>query len=369
MGTLVEDSLMNPRDFRGLDLNVARARIALSLLATVSLYIDPTAAGGLFRLNRWAFATLACHLIYSIAVYVALSRRPAMFSLATVSTMLDLLFATAVAFVAEGQTSPSYVFFVFAIIAAGIRPSLRVAIAVTVSSVILYLLIIALSDRMTSAYAMRAVYLAIAGYLIGFVGRQRAIFEAQLRDVESRAQRLSISRSLHDGYIQALAGVNPRLETCRELLVRNRSEEALAGLQELQLGVAREYDEVRAYIRSLAGIDVENPKQMPSAVTDPRCRVEAEFSARGLLAEHILQIMLEGLRNARRHARARAVDIELRESGGKLRLTIDDDGVGFPIAGTVPWAIASRVAELGGDLSMESHGESACLTIEMPNLR
>jgi hypothetical protein len=151
--------LTKPRDFRDLDLNVARARIALSLLATLSLYIDPTAVGGLFRLNRWAFATLACHLVYSIAVYVVLSRRLAISSLPAVSTALDLLLAAAVAFVAEGQTSPSYVFFVFAIIAAGIRPGLRVAIAVTFSSVILYLLIIDLSDRMTSAYAMRAVYL------------------------------------------------------------------------------------------------------------------------------------------------------------------------------------------------------------------
>jgi signal transduction histidine kinase len=65
---------------------------------------------------------------------------------------------------------------------------------------------------------------------------------------------------------------------------------------------------------------------------------------------------------------ARAVDIALSDSGNKLRLTIDDDGVGFPAAGSVPWAIASRVAELGGDLSMESRGGSACLTIEMPNL-
>jgi signal transduction histidine kinase len=361
--------LTKPRDFRDLDLNVARARIVLSILATLSLYIDPTAVGGLFRLNRWAFATLACHLVYSIAVYVVLSRRLAISSLPTASTALDLLFASAVAFVAEGQTSPSYVFFVFAIIAAGIRPGLRVAIAVTFSSVILYLLIIELSDRMTSAYAMRAVYLAIAGYLIGFVGRQRAIFEAQLRDLESRAQRLAISRSLHDGYIQALAGVNLRLETCRELLVRDRAGEALAGLQELQLGVAREYDEVRAYIRSLAGIEVDNPKHLPPAVTDPRCRFEAAFSGRGLLAEHLLQIMLEGVRNARRHGGAHAVNIELREIGDKLRLTIDDDGVGFPPAGAAPWAIASRVAELGGELSMESRAESACLTIEMPNLR
>lgn len=354
-------------DFSELDLNVARARIALSILATLSLYIDPTAAGGLFRLDRLAFAALACHFTYSVVIYEMLSRRPAVSTLPIIWTAFDLLFAAAIAFVAEGQTSPSYVFFVFAIIAAGIRPRLRVTIAVTLASVILYLLIIDISARMTDAYAMRAVYLAIAGYLIGFVGRQRAIFEAQLRGLESRAQRLSISRSLHDGYIQALAGVNLRLETCRELLARHRVDEALAGLRELQLGVAREYDEVRAYIRSLAGIDAENPKEAANTIEDPRCQMEVSFSGRGLLAEHILQIMLEGVRNARRHGMARVVSIGLREGGDMLRLTIDDDGVGFPEAGIAPWAIASRVAELGGTLSTEGRGGSACLTIELPN--
>ena len=64
---------------------------------------------------------------------------------------------------------------------------------------------------------MRAVYLAIAGYLIGFFSQQRALFEAEVRELETRAERQSIARSLHDGYVQALAGVNLRLETCRAL--------------------------------------------------------------------------------------------------------------------------------------------------------
>jgi signal transduction histidine kinase len=100
------------------------------------------------------------------------------------------------------------VFFVFAIVAAGIRPGPRPTIAATLFSVTLYLLVIAVSDAISNFYAMRAVYLAIAGYLIGFVGQQRAIFEAGVRELESRAERHLIARSLHDGYVQVLAGAS-----------------------------------------------------------------------------------------------------------------------------------------------------------------
>lgn len=356
---------MNMPDFQGLDLNIARARIVLSLLAMASLYVDPTTAGGPFRLNALALTTLLCHLAYSLATYFALSRGLAMARLSVISTALDLFFATAVAFLTEGQTSPSYVFFVFAIIAAGIRPSMRLTIVVTLSSVALYLLVMAVSDGMTDFYAMRAVYLAIAGYLIAFVGQQRAIFESRVRELESRAERHSIARSLHDGYVQVLAGVNLRLETLRELLMRERAADALAELTELQKGVAREYDEVRTYIRSLAGVDAEVSRVSPATASDPRCRVQVSFAGAGLIGEHLLQIMLEGLRNARRHGQANSVTIGVSQAEDKVLITIDDDGVGFSDSADPPWAIASRVAELGGRLSLTGK-DSPHLEIEVP---
>jgi signal transduction histidine kinase len=357
---------MNPPDFRGLDYNIARGRIVLSLLAMLSLYIDPSTAGGLFHLSRLALITLLCHLAYSVGIYLTLRRRPNGIGLATLSTALDLFFAMAVAFLTEGQTSPSYVFFVFAIIAAGVRPGLLSTIAVTTCSVALYLLVIVLSDGITNFYMMRAVYLAIAGYLIGFVGRQRRAFEEHVRELETRSERHSIARSLHDGYVQALAGVNLRLQTCRELLGRHQPDDALAQLTELQAGVAREYDEVRAYIRELAGVDVSSASAVTAAAADPHFEVRMMFAGRSTTGEHLLQIMLEGLRNARRHGMPRCVTINVNGLESKLLITIDDDGVGFQESGQPPWAIASRVAELGGHLTVNRNGVTR-LKIEMPN--
>ena len=357
---------MNPRDFRSLDFNIARGRIVLSLLAMLSLYIDPSAVGGLFHLSRLALITLLCHLAYSVGIYLILRRQPNGIGLSTVSTALDLFFATAVAFLTEGQTSPAYVFFVFAIVAAGVRPGLLSTITVTICSVALYLLVIVLSNGITNFYMMRSVYLAIAGYLIGFIGQQRAAFEAHVRELESRAERHSIARSLHDGYVQALAGVNLRLQTCRELFGRQRPDDALAQLTELQAGVAREYDEVRAYIRELAGVDVPSATAAMAAAADPHFEVRMAFAGHSTTGEHLLLIMLEGLRNARRHGVPRCVTINVDGLEEKLLITIDDDGVGFQESGNPPWAIASRVAELGGHLIVNRNGVTR-LEIEMPN--
>src|SRR5882757_2343484 len=128
---------MNLSEFKDLDLSVARARIALSLVAMLSVYVDPSIAGGLFHLNSHELVLLLCHLSYSVAIYSALSRGFARSNLQFISIFLDLFFAAAIAFLTEGETSASYVFFLFAIIAVGIRTSLAPTIAVTLASVAL----------------------------------------------------------------------------------------------------------------------------------------------------------------------------------------------------------------------------------------
>jgi signal transduction histidine kinase len=356
---------MRRPDFRDLDGNIASTRIILSLAAMLSLYIDPS-AGGLFHLDIYLLTCLVSHLIYSVVIYAAVKRGYTPSLLPKISTALDLTFAAAVTLLTEGSTSPSYVFFVFAIVAVGFRNGFRETMAVTLASMMLYLLEISLARGTTHLYVMRVVYLAIAGYLIGFFSKQRAAFEARLREYEMRSERQSIARSLHDGYVQALAGVNLRLETCSELLKRKQIADALGSLKELQIGVAREFDEVRAYVRSLAEIDRTLGAASP-ATDDTRFNIRIDFTAPGVIVEQVLQIALEGMRNAWRHGNARDVTIKVQENGENIRIMIDDDGVGFRSVNQRPWAIASRVAEFGGNLKIASdNAVGAHLEIEMP---
>src|SRR5260370_2935751 len=143
---------MKLSEFKDLDLSVARARIALSVVAMLSLYVDPSTSGGLFHLNTHELIVLLCHLSYSVAILLALSRNLARSKLLSISIFLDLFFATAIAFLTEGPTSASYVFYLFAIIAVGIRASFRPTVAVALVSVILYLLVIVTTGGISSFY-------------------------------------------------------------------------------------------------------------------------------------------------------------------------------------------------------------------------
>src|SRR5206468_156620 len=122
------------------------------------------------------------------------------------------------------------------------------------------------------------------------MGRRPVRLEPRLGGLEAASQRQRIARSLHDGYVQGLAGVNLRLATSRELLGRGQNEEAFVALTELQADVNREHDELRAYIRSLA--DLEPPLAPPTLGEGTRFPIRAHFDGSLLLREHVLQIML-----------------------------------------------------------------------------
>jgi signal transduction histidine kinase len=347
-----------------LDRKVAQARLLLSLLATLSMYVDPN-AGGLFHLQKTAFAILLCHLTYSALTYVAVSRAIRVEQVRSISKALDLAFATGIAFLTEGRTSPSTVFFLFAIIAVGFRSGLRDTLLVTALSVALYLLVVTSTYGLANYYAMRGMYLAIAGYFIGFFGQERVNFEIRLRHLEAVAERAAIARSLHDGYLQALSGISLQLASCQDMLMSNQVPEAMAELREMQISVNREHDEVREYVRSLAHDDRARKGVRPvRSVT--RFRVDAALAASGDFIEHILQIMLESVRNTRRHGQAASATIIALQAGDTIELKIDDDGVGFADPANPPWTIASRVAELRGRIAIRPDIPGAHLEISIP---
>jgi len=146
---------------------------------------------------------------------------------------------------------------------------------------------------------------------------------------------------------------------------REALEKALVELTELQSGVNREHDHLRAYIRSL--VDLESPGAPRLLDRRTRFSVQARFDGSFLLVEHALQIMLEGARNVGVHARADSARINVGANAERVLITIDDDGVGFPAGATPPWSIASRAAELGGEVRVGGGDRpGGHLEIELP---
>jgi len=272
----------------------------------------------------------------------------------------------AIATMTEGVNSPAFPFFAFAVVVSGLRGTVRHTVRVTTVSLGLYLCLIVLSTRGDAdLYIMRPIYLAITGYLVGYLGQQRLELQEQMQQLEVAEQRHRIARELHDGYAQALAGITLRLEGTRRLLRSDASGEALEELTELQDSVNREYDELRRYARSLAGLD---PSPLGDEDGTPvRMTLRADVTGSAQLVEHVLGIAREGLVNVRRHSRATTGCIDIRGHGSEIRIDIDDDGVGFR-DDVAPWTIASRSRDIGGTLHIDrAAGRGAHVSITLPN--
>jgi len=184
---------------------------------------------------------------------------------------------------------------------------------------------------------------------VAYLGRLRLTLDAKLAGLERAKERSEIARALHDGCVQTLAGTNLTLGSCQELVKRGRADEAVSVLAELQSSITREYDGLRTYIRELADHDTAPPSEREF---DTRFTVNAQFAGPGPLVEHVLQILLEGVRNVRRHAFARSASVEAFTAGQDIQIRLDDDGLGFGDAARAPWSISSRVDQLGGQLQV-----------------
>lgn len=358
-----------------LEQNIARCRMILSLAAITAVYIDPAEpllsrwiplVSGAFAMDVRLAVVMLAHATYSASIYVALRQGwVAPRDVVRGTIWIDVLFGAAIGTLTEGVTSPAYPFFAFAVLAAGLRAGLRQAMAVTAASVVVYEVLLLISTGGSAeVYIMRPVYLAITGYLVGYLGQQWLDVQDEMRQFEIVEQRHRIARDLHDNFAQALAGINLRLESCRLKLDADPAAEVLSDLVELQDNVRREYDELRAFTRSLAGLEVTPVSD--DGETVPRFSFRAELCGSANLVDHILQIAREGIANVRRHAHARHANIEIQTDPKQVRVTIEDDGVGFQ-GEAPPWSIASRVREFGGRIDIVAEEGGARLLITVPH--
>lgn len=219
--------------------------------------------------------------------------------------------------------------------------------------------------------------------------RRTEIAEREMRRLSQqvvRAQeeeRRAISRELHDEVGQMLTAQRMEIRNLKQL--RGAPEDVfLAHLED----TARLSEEALRAVRSLAmGL---RPSMLDDLGLGPAVEWQArEFSSRfgvpvtvslegaldGLPDTHrtcVYRIVQEALTNCARHARASAIRIAVHGSGQSLRISIEDDGVGFEAAG---WrgrglgliGIEERVKELGGRVSIVSRpGKGTALSARLP---
>ncbi|MFD0598653.1 sensor histidine kinase [Catellatospora coxensis] len=197
---------------------------------------------------------------------------------------------------------------------------------------------------------------------------------AEAVDAQS-AELRRIERDLHDGAQARLVAVGLSLGTVEQLMdrdpaaarvllaqARETSAAALADLRDLVRGI---HPPVLAE-RGLA--DAVRALALDSALpVEVRADLAGQPPAPVATAAYFA--VAEALANAARHAQAGRVGVDIRHTGGLLRVTVTDDGRGgaVPSQGGGLHGLRRRLATFDGTLALHSPpGGPTVLTLEIP---
>jgi len=196
-------------------------------------------------------------------------------------------------------------------------------------------------------------------------------------------ERRLIAYEIHDGLAQQLAGALMQFETHAYQkdklpeLANNAFEVGIAMLRQAHFETRRLISGVRPPILDEAGImaaiaHLVNEEQRKGG---PRIELHGQIEHERLnpiLENAIYRIVQEALANACQHSQSEQVIVELGQEGGKIRIEVRDQGIGFD-----PDAIAEnqfgvagireRARLLGGIATIESSpGQGTRIAVELP---
>ena len=233
----------------------------------------------------------------------------------------------------------------------------------------------------------------VTTYLVGIQNAQQrslvranaelARHTAMVEDLAISRERNRMARELHDTAAHALTAAAVQIEAV-DAQWRIDAEKAHVALMRAGEAVRGALTEMRRSLKALRAAPLEDlgfNLALRDLIEQVRLRSGAvvHFSVRGGFEvlpsdlEHALyRVVQEALENVVRHSEAQRVDVALQRDGGRGRLEIIDDGVGFDVAAVRADAqrfglrgIFERIAALGGHASIESTpGAGTCIMIE-----
>ncbi|MER7506399.1 sensor histidine kinase [Nonomuraea pusilla] len=189
---------------------------------------------------------------------------------------------------------------------------------------------------------------------------QSAALAARLVNAQE-AERRRIERNIHDGVQQQLVALIAGLELARATgggenalaLLREQARQALADLRELAAGIHPSVLEqgglVEAVEERCAGLPVPTTVTAGPGLRTRRFSDEIEGAMYFTVSEAIA--------NALKHAGASRIEVRLSQDGGRLRVSVTDDGSGFDERGVARrglGTLADRMAALGGGFELRT---------------
>jgi signal transduction histidine kinase len=205
----------------------------------------------------------------------------------------------------------------------------------------------------------------VRGRVVELAASRRRIVDA------ADVQRRRLERELRDGAERRLAGVASLLVEAR----RDADDETARRVAEVEkeLRAARaELHDFAQGIHPSALTDGGLEAALPELVSRAGMPVELELSVGRLppaVEAAVFFLCSEALANAAKHAEATCVTIGVTQPGGRVLVTIEDDGLGGadPAEGTGLRGLGDRIEALGGRLSVESLPQRGTrLFVEVP---
>ncbi len=189
-----------------------------------------------------------------------------------------------------------------------------------------------LAPAQSARYVLQGDFLRLLAYGVLLVGVWRAIAQAEFGRAVAE-ERARVARDIHDGLAQYLFAISTAVSMLEsgvalDPLLPRLKEASTAAQQEARFAVlalssasgTAPFDAaLRRYVEFLAAdgaIDVELD-------LDPAVRLAPDEQI------EVFRIVQEGLANARRHAGARRVSVEIAARANRRVLTVTDDGSGF----------------------------------------
>lgn len=386
---------------------LATARLALAIPTLFAIWIDA------IHVSWWGQWLLGIYIIHGTLVMLLFRfhKQPSSAFLSLVYVG-DLVWPAAMSAFIAGTENPFFFFFVFMLAAAAYRWGLRETVGTAAACVILLwvesiaihwgslaslegfflrhhfhnsVLGINVVELEPKYLLIRSVYLLVMGWLLGYLAQQHTQLQTEL-------ERDRFVRDLHDGALQSMIGVAMHLD----VLSRHSTPQTmsvpheLARIHNLLLEEARK---LREWMQRVKPLDVQanNLRAHLIELVDRFQRetgIGARFVCESTLTirpretcQAVVRIVQEALVNVRKHSGATHVLVRFDIGNGYWRLTIDDDGHGFPFSGCYSWADLERdgkgplvikeyVRLIDGELTLESlAGRGSRLVIIIPQVR
>ncbi len=205
---------------------------------------------------------------------------------------------------------------------------------------------------------------------------------ARLVDVQE-TERRALSRELHDEVGQALSALLLALGNAAAMISPNDNPDVRSQLLDTRRLAERTVATVRDICLLLRPSMLDDLGLLPALewqarettrTTQLQVAVKAEATLDDLSDENktcVYRIVQEALHNVVRHAKAKHALIQLRDDGGALRLTIQDDGQGFAPErekGMGMLGMEERVRHLNGTFEVQSSpGAGTKIEVRLPH--